>query len=110
MAKISPKTAKAMYGAGMEANKEKIAQDKYGEFGFDTLTYDQQQEVYKNYPKLPKSKKDIASDFETPANMESPLYAKLTAKCKAAARRKFDVYPSAYANMWASKQQKKGKC
>ena len=42
--------------------------------------------------------------------MKSPLYAKLTAKCKAAARRKFDVYPSAYANMWASKQQKKGKC
>ena len=40
----------------------------------------------------------------------SALYAKLTAKCKAAARRKFDVYPSAYANMWASKQQKKGKC
>ena len=23
---------------------------------------------------------------------------------------KFDVYPSAYANMWASKQQGKGKC
>jgi hypothetical protein len=40
----------------------------------------------------------------------SALYAKLTAGCKAAARRKFDVYPSAYANMWASKQQKKGKC
>ena len=40
----------------------------------------------------------------------SALYAKLTAGCKAAARKKFDVYPSAYANMWASKQQKKGKC
>jgi hypothetical protein len=47
---------------------------------------------------------------KNPINMGSPLYAKLTAKCKAAARRKFDVYPSAYANMWASKQQKKGKC
>ena len=77
MAKINPKTAKAMYKAGMEANKEKIAQDKYGEFGFDTLTYDQQQEVYKNYPKLPKSKKDKGSDFETPANMESPLYKRI---------------------------------
>jgi len=75
--KINPKTAKAMHKAGMEANKEKIAQDKYGEFGFDTLTYDQQQEVYKNYPKLPKSKKDIGSDFETPANMESPLYKRI---------------------------------
>jgi len=40
----------------------------------------------------------------------SALYAKLSASCKAAARKKFDVYPSAYANMWASKQQKKGKC
>ena len=27
-----------------------------------------------------------------------------------AARKKFDVYPSAYANIWASKTQKKGKC
>jgi hypothetical protein len=34
----------------------------------------------------------------------------LTASCKAAARRKFDVYPSAYANMWASRQQGQGKC
>ena len=41
---------------------------------------------------------------------ESPMKRKLTASCKAAARRKFDVYPSAYANMWASKQQGKGKC
>ena len=29
--------------------------------------------------------------------------AKLCAKGKAAAKRKFDVYPSAYANMYASK-------
>jgi len=41
---------------------------------------------------------------------KSPALAKLSSSCKAAARRKFDVYPSAYANMWASKQQKKGKC
>ena len=41
---------------------------------------------------------------------QSPLLKKLSAGCKAAARRKFKVYPSAYANMWASKQQKKGKC
>lgn len=40
----------------------------------------------------------------------SPAMRKLSASCKAAARRKFDVYPSAYANMWASKQQGKGKC
>ena len=34
---------------------------------------------------------------------KSPALAKLSASCKAAARRKFDVYPSAYANMAASK-------
>ena len=45
----------------------------------------------------------------------SPLSKKtkkrtLTESCKNAAKRKFDVYPSAYANIWASKQQGKGKC
>ena len=40
----------------------------------------------------------------------SPTLAKLSASCKAAAKRKFKVYPSAYANMWASRQQGKGKC
>jgi hypothetical protein len=44
------------------------------------------------------------------AKKDSALMRKLTASCKAAAKRKFKVYPSAYANMWASKQQKKGKC
>jgi hypothetical protein len=41
---------------------------------------------------------------------KSPALAKLSASCKAAARKKFKVYPSAYANMWASRTQKKGKC
>ena len=40
----------------------------------------------------------------------SPALAKLSASCKAAAKRKFKVYPSAYANMWASKTQRQGKC
>jgi hypothetical protein len=38
---------------------------------------------------------------------DSPAMRKLSASCKAAARAKFDVYPSAYANIWASKQQVK---
>ena len=33
----------------------------------------------------------------------SPIKGKLKPCQKAAAKRKFDVYPSAYANMWASK-------
>ena len=32
----------------------------------------------------------------------SPIKGKLKPCQKAAAKRKFDVYPSAYANMWAS--------
>ena len=30
--------------------------------------------------------------------MESPLYAKISGPCKAAAKRKFKVWPSAYAS------------
>jgi hypothetical protein len=44
------------------------------------------------------------------AKKTSPALAKLSASCKAAAKRKFKVYPSAYANMWASKTQRQGKC
>jgi hypothetical protein len=36
-----------------------------------------------------------------------PTNPKLWSKCKAAAKKKFDVYPSAYANLWASKCYKK---
>ena len=43
-------------------------------------------------------------------DMGSPLNLKISSSCKRAAKKKFKVYPSAYANMWASKQQKKGKC
>ena len=35
---------------------------------------------------------------------------KLCPRGKAAAKRKFKVYPSAYANMWAAKTQRQGKC
>ena len=33
---------------------------------------------------------------------KSPLMLKISASCKAAAKKKFKVYPSAYANMYAS--------
>ena len=81
MAKINPKTAKAMYEATSKANKEKIAQERYGEFGFDTLTYDQQQEVYKNHPKLQKSSKDKGYDFEGPLNMLKPTSPFSKSRC-----------------------------
>jgi hypothetical protein len=37
----------------------------------------------------------------------TPKNPKLWAATKAAARAKFDVYPSAYANAWAAKEYKK---
>lgn len=36
-----------------------------------------------------------------------PTNPKLWSRCKSAAKRKFDVYPSAYANAWAAKCYKK---
>ena len=61
-----------------------------------------------NSSKVLVHKKDLKNG--TALSMKSPMLLKLSAGCKAAARKKFDVYPSAYANMWASKTQKKGKC
>jgi len=56
-----------------------------------------------------KQAKTIESHIDD-MKKSSPKKRKLTASCKAAAKRKFKVYPSAYANMWASRQQGKGKC
>ena len=53
---------------------------------------------------------EIVEDHIDEMKEGSPNKLTLTASCKAAARRKFDVYPSAYANAWASKTQKKGDC
>ena len=78
------------------------------------------EKLNKTYPRV--LKRDIAN--QTPslrkkpsknvanktAKKTSPALAKLSASCKAAAKRKFKVYPSAYANMWAAKTQRQGKC
>ncbi len=57
---------------------------------------------------IDKMENKSPSKYDTSVN--SPAMKKLSASCKSAARAKFDVYPSAYANIWASKQQKAGKC
>lgn len=57
-----------------------------------------------------KQQDELRNKAATLKMKTSPMLKKLSAGCKAAARRKFKVYPSAYANMWASKQQRKGKC
>ena len=63
--------------------------------------------------KLKKASKAHASQAEQIDGIlakKSPALKKLSASCKAAAKRKFKVYPSAYANMWAAKTQRQGKC
>ena len=45
-----------------------------------------------------KMKKGGGAKSKTPSNVANPS---LYAKAKAKAKRKFDVYPSAYANGWA---------
>tara|TARA_R100001440_G_scaffold18152_2_gene30613 strand:+ start:1491 stop:1712 length:222 start_codon:yes stop_codon:yes gene_type:complete len=51
-----------------------------------------------------------AKKIDNMLSKKSPALKKLSASCKAAAKRKFKVYPSAYANMWAAKTQRQGKC
>jgi hypothetical protein len=51
-----------------------------------------------------------AKRIDSMLKKKSPALKKLSASCKAAAKRKFKVYPSAYANMWAAKTQRQGKC
>ena len=73
-----------------------------------------------NKEKLQKIAKELEKASNTHANQakkinsllkkKSPTLKKLSASCKAAAKRKFKVYPSAYANMWAAKTQRQGKC
>jgi hypothetical protein len=45
---------------------------------------------------------------KNPINMGSPLYAKISGPCKAAAKRKFKVWPSAYASGWGVRCTKAG--
>ena len=62
---------------------------------------------------LPTNKNILDTGVNKAASLKmkkSPALAKLSASCKAAAKRKFKVYPSAYANMWAAKTQRQGKC
>ena len=45
---------------------------------------------------------------KSPASMGSPLYGKISSACKAAAKRKFKVWPSAYASGWGVRCTKAG--
>ena len=57
--------------------------------------------------KIRKMRKELRMDEETLHEKNVPTKPALWAKYKAQAKAKFDVYPSAYANGWASKMYKK---
>jgi len=48
------------------------------------------------------------SNSKNPINMGSPLYGKISSACKAAAKKKFKVWPSAYASGWGVRCTKAG--
>jgi len=86
------------------------ATEKVIHHGFKKM-YDQYKGAKKIYNYLKSAPKGSASTgFAGLKKKKSPALAKLSASCKAAAKRKFKVYPSAYANMWAAKTQRQGKC
>ena len=58
------------------------------------------EEVHNIFVKVSAKKKKKSSGKKIPNNPS------LWSSCKAQAKAKFDVYPSAYANGWAAKQYK----
>tara|TARA_R100001443_G_scaffold84702_1_gene91352 strand:+ start:384 stop:608 length:225 start_codon:yes stop_codon:yes gene_type:complete len=68
------------------------------------------QKISKELKKASNMHAGQAKRIDSMLKKKSPALKKLSASCKAAAKRKFKVYPSAYANMWASKTQRQGKC
>ena len=103
----SPKAIKAKRSK-MKAAERQAQKDNPKEFMPETKASKKARKDYKDAKSFVKMKsKNKASALKMKT---SPALAKLSASCKAAARRKFKVYPSAYANMWASRTQKAGKC
>ena len=60
--------------------------------------------------KSPTSAATGFSGFKKIKNKKSPVKGKISASCKAYAKRRFKVWPSAYASGFAVKSQKAGKC
>jgi len=49
--------------SNMKSLKDKLAEEVYGEFGFDTLSYEQQQMIFSGNPNLKRSPDDKGADF-----------------------------------------------
>tara|TARA_R110002020_G_scaffold463738_1_gene683964 strand:+ start:488 stop:754 length:267 start_codon:yes stop_codon:yes gene_type:complete len=61
---------------------------------------DQLKGAVKAHGKQAKVVEEHIKDMESPAKMKSPLKGKISASCKAQAKKKFKVWPSAYASGW----------
>ena len=57
---------------------------------------------------LPKRTRKEINKKASGINMGSPLYGKISGPCKAAAKKKFKVWPSAYASGWGVRCTKAG--
>tara|TARA_R100000734_G_scaffold17611_1_gene13974 strand:- start:272 stop:556 length:285 start_codon:yes stop_codon:yes gene_type:complete len=57
---------------------------------------------------LPRRTREEINKKASGINMGSPLYGKISSACKAAAKRKFKVWPSAYASGWGVRCTKAG--
>lgn len=66
----------------------------------------QQAAIAINMKKKGKTPKDLSEEEEIDESKNCPTDPAKWAASKAAAKRKFDVYPSAYANGWAAKNYK----
>ena len=63
---------------------------------------------FKPRKKEPARSKPNLTEKASSINMGSPLYGKISSACKAAAKRKFKVWPSAYASGWGVRCTKAG--
>jgi hypothetical protein len=63
-------------------------------------------ESYMEQKNLTESEKDLSENGEIDESKNCPTDPAKWSASKAAAKRKFDVYPSAYANGWAAKNYK----
>jgi len=69
-------------------------------------------QITKHFQKQGRTVKDIDVDYSVRSELDEakkkpqPTNPELWSRAKSAARSKFDVYPSAYANAWAAKYYK----
>ena len=80
-------------------DKGKLTPENYQSF------LEEEQGMVNDWKARKKSEADNAAFKMVP---ESPLFGKISGPCKAAAKRKFDVWPSAYASGWGVRCTKAG--